>query len=342
MLWDEFIEQMPKVELHVHLEGSIRPETLLKLARRNGIELPADDLDGLKKWYAFRDFPHFAEIYWTIGRCLRTADDIELIAREFLVGQKAQNVLHSEVTYTALTQFKQCNIAFDDQLAALNRARRWGVSELGASMAVVMDIPRDRATVEEGEMVGAWAAEGFGQGIDAIGLGGYEVGYPPEMFKSGFDLARKAGVPSVPHAGETEGPSSIWGAINELGAIRLGHGIRCLEDRELVDTLREKGITLEVCPSSNVCLNVVPSWEEHPLPQLLSEGLRVTINSDDPPMFSTTLTDEWKQAQKTFDLDRATVETLTLNAVDACFLPPDKKAALRETVVAQLSVLAIA
>ena len=339
MSWDEFITRMPKVELHVHLEGSIRPETLLKLAERNGVELPADDLDGLRKWYAFRDFPHFAEIYWTIGRCLKTADDIEMVTREFLTGQKEQNVLHSEVTYTALTQYKQCNIPFEDQLAALNRARRWGEEELGLTMAVVMDIPRDAATVEEGEMVGDWAAAGFGRGIDAIGLGGYEVGYPPEMFKSGIDRARSAGVPCIPHAGETEGPSSIWGSIDGLGAVRIGHGIRCLEDSDLVDELVSRGTTLEVCPSSNVCLNVVGSWEEHPLPRLIESGLKVTINSDDPPMFSTTVTDEWRRAQSTFDLDKTTIRELTMNAVDACLLPDDKKQSLKQEVESQFLLL---
>jgi adenosine deaminase len=217
-------------------------------------------------------------------------------------------------------------------LAALNRARAWGEDELGATMAVVMDIPRDAATVEECEMVGSWAASGFGRGIDAIGLGGYEVGYPPAMFKSAFDIARAAGTPSVPHAGETEGPSSIWGAIDDLGAVRIGHGVRCLEDPSLVSALRDRGITLEVCPSSNICLGVVDSWANHPLPQLIEAGLHVTLNSDDPPMFSTTLTDEWVNAQKTFDLGRETIETLTLNAVDACLLDPDRKQDLREKV----------
>lgn len=336
---DEFIEKMPKVELHVHLEGSIRPETLLKLAERNGIELPHNDLAGLREWYKFRDFPHFADIYWTIGRCLKTADDIEMVAREFLVGQHRQNVLHSEVTYTALTQYKQCGLEFEDQLAALNRAREWGEAELGVTMAVVMDIPRDAATVEEGEMVGEWAAAGFGRGIDAIGLGGYEVGFPPEMFASGFEKAAKAGVPRILHAGETEGPASIWGAIGEIGAIRIGHGVRCLEDRALVDALREREITLEVCPSSNICLGVVDSWESHPLPKLIEEGLHVTINSDDPPMFSTTITDEWKGAQRTFALGREVIETLTLNAVDACLLNSSDKSKLLTNVKVQFSTL---
>ena len=140
---------MPKVELHVHLEGSIRPETLLTLARRNQILLPADTVEGLRDWYTFTDFPHFIEVYRAISACLCTPDDIELIAREFLAGQAAQNIRHSEVTYTGYTQYRQGGIAFRDQLAAINRARAWAAQTLNVSSTLTIDISRD-VPAEEG------------------------------------------------------------------------------------------------------------------------------------------------------------------------------------------------
>jgi adenosine deaminase len=134
-----------------------------------------------------------------------------------------------------------------------------------------------------------------------------------------------AGLPSLPHAGETEGPHSIWGAINALSAVRIGHGVRCLEDPELVTFLREKQIPLDVCPSSNVCLRVVPALSDHPLPKLIEEGLLVTINSDDPPMFNTTLTDEYLRISETFGFDVAQIKQFVMNGIQASLLPSDRK-----------------
>jgi adenosine deaminase len=174
--------------------------------------------------------------------------------------------------------------------------------------------------------------------VVALGLGGAEVGHPPEKFAAAFARARAAGVPLVLHAGETVGPASIWGAL-EQGSVRVGHGVRCLEDPALVSELRERRIPLEVCPTSNVCLGVVPSFAEHPLPRLLDAGLYVTLNSDDPPMFNTTLTDEYLAAAATFALDRPAIEALVLNAARATLLPPAAAAALEARVRDRLTPL---
>lgn len=327
-----FLRSMPKVELHVHLEGSIRPETLLRLSKELDVALPVGTLEELREWYVFRDFPHFATIYWTLARCLKTPETIEIVAREFLAGQAAQNIVHSEVTYTPLTQFRQVGIPFDQQLAALNRARAWGEAEFGVTMGITMDIPREACTEDESLLCADWAIEGFGDGVTAFGLGGAEIGFPPEMFTKAFDRARAAGLPSAPHAGETDGPSSIWGSIDDLGAVRIGHGVRCLEDKALVDVLCERQIPLEVCPSSNVCLGVVPNLESHPLPLLIAEGLYVTLNSDDPPMFNTTLTDEWIKCSDAFAWDLPTVRTLSVNAAMAALLPDEQKGRLVQRI----------
>lgn len=327
MSLESYLRAIPKVELHVHMEGAIQPETLLTLARRNGRPLPFDNAPALREWYRFEDFPHFVDVYVAITNCLKTADDIELIAREFLTGQAAQNVVHSEVTYTPYTVWQLTGIPFAEQVAAINRARAWAEEAHGVTMALVTDIARE-VSVEKGHVTADWAIEHYGRGVDAFGLGGYEVGHPPEKHAAPYARARAAGLPSVPHAGETEGPASIWGALRELQAQRIGHGVRCLEDPALVDELRARRIPLEVCPSSNVCLGVVESLAAHPLPQLIAEGLYVTINSDDPPLFDTSLNDEYVRCAEAFGFDAAVMEQLSLNALRASLLPAARRSEL--------------
>jgi adenosine deaminase len=333
-----FIQAIPKVELHVHLEGSIRPETVLILAQRHQVELPGGTVEGLQAWYEFTDFDHFLEIYVAVSNCIRTPDDVELIAREFLIGQAAQNILHSEVTYTGFVQSQCQGIPYHQQLAAINRAKAWAEIELGVSLGVVVDIPRN-ISADEGLMVADWAIAGMDTGVIAFGLGGPEVGHPPEKFKAAFDRTRAAGLPSVPHAGETVGPESIWGALRALNADRIGHGVRCLEDPVLVDELRSRQIPLEVSPTSNVCLKVVPDLASHPLPRLLAEGLYVTVNSDDPPMFNTTLTDEYIAVANTFQFGVETIEQFVLNAVRASLLPAGTKQEMEAHFLAEFTRL---
>jgi aminodeoxyfutalosine deaminase len=323
---------MPKVELHVHLEGSIKPKTLLDLARRNGVSLPADDVEGLSRWYRFTDFKHFIEIYMTISSLICAPEDIELIAREFLRNQAAQTIRYSEVTFTPYTHFStNRQIPFDEQFDALTRAREWAARELDVHCGWVFDIARNVRPVEHSLTVADWAISGKEKGVVGFGLGGLETGHPPELFAEAFELARAAGLAAVPHAGEVAGAESIWGAIDILKAKRIGHGVRCLEDPKLVATLRERQIPLEVCPTSNVCLGVAADLAEHPLPRLLAEGLYVTINSDDPPMFNTTLTDEYLRVAETFRFGASDLEQLVLNAVRASLLPEISRAELERT-----------
>ncbi len=337
MSLDNFIRLMPKVELHVHLEGSIRPATLLTLAKRNQVDLPANSVEELEAWYRFTDFDHFIEVYFAICNCLRTADDFELITAEFLRGQEEQNIRYSEVIFTPFTHYE--HVAFDDQLAAINRARAWAADELEVTMGLAPDISRNVRPVAHSMLVANWAVQKQGQGIIGLGLGGPEVDNPPELFTEAFNLAFEAGLPSLPHAGETEGPASIWGALNALHAVRIGHGVRCLEDSDLVRELRERQVPLEVCPSSNVCLGVVPSLEEHPLPRLLDEGLYVTINSDDPPMFNTTLTDEYLRISETFGFSLEQIKSLVINGVHATMLPPRERRVMEAEFVTEFNEL---
>lgn len=174
----------------------------------------------------------------------------------------------------------------------------------------------------------------------ALGLGGDENGNPPEKFSHAFQYAYEAGLPAVPHAGETMGPESIRCALDALHAVRIGHGIRCLEDAALVKRLREEQIPLEVCPTSNVCLKQVAALADHPLPRLMAEGLLVTINSDDPPMFNTTLTREYQQIAKAFSFTQQQIEKFVLDALQVSFLPDEQKASLRSEFHSQFQALA--
>jgi adenosine deaminase len=295
----EVCRAMPKVELHVHLEGSIRPETVLSLAERHGVALPADTVKGLAEWYTFRDFPHFVEIYVAVSGCIRTPEDIEFIAREFLVGQAAQNVLWSEVTYTATTIARQSEIPWDEQIDALNRAMQWGEKELGVGMGLIIDIVRGRP-LEEAVQTADWVVGARDRGVVALGLAGNEGVDQTKVYQEAFDIALAAGMPIVPHAGETQGAFSIRDCLEATHCKRIGHGIRCLEDAALVRELRSNGVVLEVCPSSNVCLTPIPDLASHPIGEMVAMGLAVTINSDDPPMFNTTLSDEYARCSEAF------------------------------------------
>jgi adenosine deaminase len=335
---EQFIEKMPKVELHVHLEGSIRAETLIKLAQKNQVDLPAKSIEDLHQWYTFTDFPHFIEIYRYFARCLRSAEDIELITREFLIGQAKQHILYSEVTYTPYSQYLANHIPFEEQLAAITSARSWASQALGVEMGLVLDISRD-VTPQEGCITAEWAVGSMDKGVVALGLGGNEIGNPPEKFVKAFQIAQGAGLPAVPHAGETGSADSIWGALNALHAVRIGHGVRCLEDAALVERLRAEQIPLEICPTSNVCLKVVSNLAEHPLPQLMQNGLMVTINSDDPPMFNTTLSREYQQIAATFAFTQDQIEAFVLNALQGSFLPDEQKKNMRNEFRSAFQIL---
>ncbi len=332
---EEFIRKMPKAELHVHLEGSIYPETLLTLADRNNVVIPANSIKEVRQWYQFSDFAHFIDIYTAICDCLRTPDDFELITTEFLKKQAEENILYSEVIFTPYTHHQR--VSMDEQLAAINRARRRAETSLGIHMGLVPDISRRmRPTVESNQIV-EWAIRNMDKGIIGLGLGGPEVNNPPELFQKSFEAAHAARLPSLPHAGETAGPASIWGAIKSLRAVRIGHGIRCLEDPALVAYLRERRIPLDVSPGSNVALGVIPTLSEHPLPDLVDAGLLVTINSDDPPMFNTTLTDEYLNIARTFNYDRSDIQQFVLNGVEASLLPASSKQILENRIMTQFS-----
>ena len=333
----DFVREMPKVELHVHLEGSIQPATLLALAERNKVALPANDLAGLRQFYQFTDLEQFVRVYFTISGCLKTADDFSLIAYEFGVEMARQRIRYAEVTFTPYTNVAYTHLPFDEIMAGLNEGRARAQAELGVEFRWVLDIVRSDPDTRD--QVASWAAGAVDRGVVGFGLGGPERGYPPELFAEAYAVALEAGLHSVPHAGEVAGPASVWGAIRALKAERIGHGVHSVEDPELIEYLREHQIPLEVCPTSNLCLGGYRSYEEHPVRWLWDQGLYVTVNSDDPPMFNTDLVAEYQALADHLAFTADELERLSLKALRASFLPAERKAALERDFVAEFARL---
>lgn len=320
-----FIEQMPKAEIHIHLEGAIQPATVLKLAERHGQQhrLPGGDLETLRRWFTFTDFPHFVNIYLTIQDLLRTPDDFALAAYECGADMAAQNIVYREVTITPYTHtdYQDKGVTIDDLLAGLEQGRQRAKDEFGVEMRWVFDVPRNLSfdggtqyNPAVAERTLAYARAGQAQGVVGFGLGGHEVGAPPEPFAHAFAAAKEAGLLSVPHAGETMGPDSVWGALRDLQADRIGHGVRAIEDPALLHHLRDHQIPLEINPTSNEKLHVYRRLAEHPFPHLDRMGLLVTVNSDDPPLFNTTLVQEYAALAKEFGYDAANLARIARNA----------------------------
>jgi aminodeoxyfutalosine deaminase len=337
----DYLHAVPKAELHVHLEGSIQPATLLELARRNRVDLPASTVEGIHDWFVYRDFNHFVEIYVAMTQCLRTIDDYELIVYEFGAEMARQNVRYAEVTFSPSTH-AWLGVPHATYFEGLTRGRRRVRADFGVEINWVFDIVRvalDEAGRAKADYTTGVAIEGMRDGVVALGLGGLEAGHPPEPYAPWFEKARAAGLHSVPHAGEIAGPESVWGALRALGAERIGHGVRAIEDPSLVSYLAERKIPLEVNPTSNVCLGVYPSIADHPLPRLIDAGVSVTVNSDDPPMFNTTLNHEVGMLADPFGMDVATIDEILLNGVCHSFLPADRKQTLEAEIRADMARL---
>jgi aminodeoxyfutalosine deaminase len=329
-----FIDALPKVELHVHLVGSASVPTVLELARRHpGGPVPGTERD-LRDFYVFRDFPHFAEVYEAVSSLVRTPDDVATLVLGTARDLAAQNVRYVELTVTPYTH-RRAGMAMPAITEALDRAADEARALHGIDVAYIFDVPGEfgaegaAATTEHALRHPPRALVGFG-------LAGIEQMRPPyrDDFRAAFRAARDAGLRSLPHGGEMTGPETIWEVIDGLGAERIGHGISCVQDPRLMAHLRETGIPLEVCPTSNVCTGQVAGLAEHPLPRLLEEGLVVTLNSDDPPMFNTTLTGEYRVAAGVFGLGRAELTALARNAVTASCLDEKGKRAILDEIEA--------
>jgi aminodeoxyfutalosine deaminase len=322
-----FIAGLPKVELHVHHVGSASPRIVAQLAARHEGHTPVPaDPEAIADYFAFRDFPHFVEIYLSVVDLIRDQDDVWLLTYEVARELARQQVRYAELTVTPYSHVRR-GIPAPAFCEAIEDARLRAEADFGTVLRWCFDIPGE-AGLPAAEETLRIALEQRPDGLISFGLGGPEVGVPRPQFKPYFDKARAAGLHSVPHAGETTGPETIWDALNELGAERIGHGTSAVRDPRLMAYLAERQIALEVCPTSNVRTKSIRSIEEHPLPEMVDAGLLVTISSDDPPMFGTTLNDEYAVAGRLLDAGPDGLVGLARNAVYASFLPEPEKARL--------------
>ncbi|MCO7237652.1 adenosine deaminase [Aeromicrobium sp. CnD17-E] len=323
-----FLQGLPKAELHVHHVGSASVDAVAELAARHEGSTPVPtNPTALADYFRFTDFAHFVEVYLSVVDLLRTPDDIWTLTHEVGTDLAAQNVRYAELTLTPYTSIVR-GIPVEAYLEAVEDARRRVEADTGLVLRWIFDIPGESG-LEAADVTLDVALNHAPDALVGFGLGGPEIGVPRPQFAEHFAAARAAGLHSVPHAGESTGPQTIRDAIEHLGAERIGHGIAAVQDPALMELLAERGIVLEVCPTSNVCTRSTPSLDEHPLPALVAAGVPVTINSDDPPMFGTTLTREYAVAADLLSLDRPGVVDLARAAVDASFAPDAVKTSIR-------------
>nr|WP_296067862.1 adenosine deaminase [uncultured Actinoplanes sp.] len=322
-----FIAGLPKAELHVHHVGSASPRIVAELAARHEGRSPVPaDPAALADYFAFRDFAHFIDVYLTVVDLIRDDEDVRLLTYEVARELARQQVRYAELTITPYSSVKR-GIPAPAFCAAIEDARRGAATDFGIDLRWCFDIPGELG-VPAAEQTLRIALEEQPDGLISFGLGGPEAGVPRPQFKPYFEKARAAGLHSVPHAGETTGPETIWDSLRELGAERIGHGISAARDPELLAYLAEHRIPLEISPTSNVRTRAVASIEEHPLPRIVEAGVPVSINSDDPPMFGTTLEEEYAVAARLLGLDERGVASVAKAAVEQSFLAPEGKAAL--------------
>jgi adenosine deaminase len=327
----EFIAGLPKAELHVHHVGSASPRIVAELAARHAGSTPVPaDVDLLAKYFVFSDFAHFIDIYLSVVDLIRDAEDVWTLTFEIAREMAEQQIRYAELTLTPYSSIVR-GIPAPAYCEAVEDARRRARGEFGVDLRWCFDIPGE-AGVPAADLTLQVATELRPDGLVSFGLGGPEIGVPRAQFAPHFRAALAEGLHSVPHAGESTGPETIWDSLVHLGAERIGHGIAAARDPQLLEYLRENAIPLEICPTSNVCTRSVPSLAEHPLPQLVAAGVPVSINSDDPPMFATTLNQEYAVAAGLLGLDEAGVAELARAAVRMSFLDEPGKRVLVDEI----------
>ncbi len=330
-----FIEHLPKAEIHVHLVGSASVPTVLALARRHPDGGVPTDEAALTGFYEFTDFAHFIEVYIAVNALVRTADDVQALATGVLADVAAQNVRYVELTVTPDSHL-MAGIEPDGIAEALTRARSAARERHGLEVGWIYDIPGENG-LPSGERTVDWVERWAPEGSVGFGLGGPEIGVPRPQFSEVFSRARATGLASVPHAGETTGPQTVRDAVELLGATRIGHGIAVAEDPALMAELVQREVALEVCPTSNLRTRAVPSLDEHPWPVLADAGLRLTVNSDDPGMFATTLCDEYQLVHDRFGVTEQGLADLARTALDVSFAPAPVKRRVHAEIDAYVS-----
>jgi aminodeoxyfutalosine deaminase len=329
------VAALPKVELHLHLVGSAWPETVMALARRHPDGTVPAEPEALRRFYEFTSFPHFLEVYRQVNLLVRTGADVVILVEGLARRLAASRVRYAEVQVTPVRN-RMAGVSFDDLAHALTDGRALARERHGVELGWIFDADA-RLGLAGAQETAAFAIDYRPEGTVGLGMGGSEDGFRRADFAPAFRVAREAGLHSVPHAGETSGPGEVWAAVRDLGAERIGHGIASAADPELMAYLAAHGITLEICPTSNVCTGAVPSLDEHPLPKLLAAGVPVTLATDDPGMFHTDLNQEYRLCHERFGLGPAELADLARTGARAAFCPEP----VRDAILAEIDQTAL-
>src|SRR5216684_7244570 len=316
---NHFIHSLPKAELHLHLEGSVTAETLVELRKRHG---KASTLAQAESLYQYRDFNGFLMAFKTLTEDLQTPEDYELITYRLMEQLKAEGVLHAEV-YVSVGVCLWRKQDFDAIFEGLERGRERGEHQFGISLLWIFDAVRQFGPGAAREVFDL-AAKFRERNVVGVGIGGDELKAPPELFREAYAHAAGQGLRLTAHAGETSGPESIWGALN-LGAERIGHGLTAYQDAELIEELATRQIPVEICLTSNLRTGCLVKLSDHPVRRYFDQGLMLTLNTDDPAMFGTSLTREYELAQAEFGFSDEHLRELARNSFEASFLPAEKK-----------------
>lgn len=329
-----FIQGLPKVELHLHIEGSLEPELLFELAQRNNIDIPYESPQALRKAYEFEDLQSFLDIYYQGANALRTEQDFYDLTWAYLERCKADNVIHTEIFFDPQTHTDR-GIEFETVINGIHRAMQDGNEKLGITSQIIACFLRHLS--EESAIETLQSIVKHKDKIVGVGLDSSELGHPPEKFKRAFQQAKEAGLLTVAHAGE-EGPAqNIIDSVEMLGVSRVDHGVRCVEDASLVEALIESKMPLTVCPLSNIKLCVFDEMEQHNIVDLLRKGIAVTINSDDPAYFGGYMTDNFMAVSNAHPMTKAELAQFTINAINASFISEALKAKYRAQVADYLA-----
>jgi adenosine deaminase len=319
--------RMPKAELHLHIEGAIPPETLLELARRTETNPSLKTLDDLRDKLTYTDFGHFIELWTWMTTLIRNVTDFEQIAYAALGSLSAQNVKYVEASYSPGDYWRQ-GFSITDITQSLIRGRDRALEDFGIRCQFIIDLIRDHGP-ERSKLYLDAATPYLGRGIVGVGLGGSEQEFPPDPYASLFQEAKRRGFGLTAHAGEAAGAESVWAALDTLGVDRVGHATRAREDPELVSVLRNRRIPLEVCLTSNVRTGVCQSLEAHPIDEYFRSGLMVTINSDDPTMFNTSIIEEYSLLVLRLGFTWEDLKQLSRNSIEASFLSDPEKVSMK-------------
>lgn len=317
-----FIQKLPKAELHLHIEGTLEPELMFALAKKNSIQIPYKSVQELKQAYNFSSLQSFLDIYYTGANVLIHESDFFDLTWAYLLTCKEQNILHVEIFFDPQTHTKR-GIAFGTVITGITKALEKAKEELDISSYLIMCFLRHLSEEEAFETLKLSLP--FKAQILGVGLDSSEVGHPPSKFKNVFQACQKEGYKIVAHAGEEGDSSYIWEAIELLHVQRIDHGIRCEEDAHLVEFLKEKQIPLTVCPLSNVKLRAVSTMQEHNILKLLHKGLLVTVNSDDPAYFGGYLNENYLALTQALHVNKEELKKLATNSFKASFLPQERK-----------------